>query len=246
MNHKRLRFLILILALEASLYAALQSGSLAQKPQPVAPRRTGNVLAQFSFINSDSLKSWEEKVFKGKTVYQVLGSDDKRFLQSQSRDSSSGLYVKVNYDVTPGLELSWSWKAVAFPKKKEPLKLSNRGEDDFAARLYVIFPSSNFFKSDVIEYLWDENIPAGHFESSPYSERVKLFVIRSGPAPTENDGWVSEKRDIYEDYRKLFGKEPKKALGALALMSDSDNTGTTSEACFGQLALTMERTIVKK
>src|SRR3989338_639213 len=165
MNHRRLRLLILILALEASLYTAIQSGTFVQKPQPAAPR-TGDVLERFSFVSGDSLKAWEEKVFKGKTVYQVLlGPDGKRFLQSQSRDASSGLYMKVNYDASPGLVLSWSWKAVAFPKKKEPLRLSNRGEDDFAARLYVIFPGSNFFKSEVIEYLWDEHIPAGHFES---------------------------------------------------------------------------------
>ncbi len=120
-------------------------------------------------------------------------------------------------------------------------KLANRSEDDFAARVYVIFPGSTFFNTDVIEYIWDESIAEGTVGSSPYSDRVKLFVIRSGRPTEENGGWQIEKRSPYEDYVKLFGKKPKRAIGAVALMSDSDNTGTQSEANFGAIVFKIEK-----
>ena len=48
--------------------------------------------------------------------------------------------------------------------------------------------------------LWDEHIEAGTSASSPFSGLVKLFVIRSGPSPGENGGWMAEERNIYQDY----------------------------------------------
>ena len=105
----------------------------------------------------------------------------------------------------------------------------------------MIFPGSSFFKSDVIEYVWDEIFPVGTAVSSPYSHRIKLFVIRSGAPSLENDGWQEEDRNIHQDYRQLFGKDPGRPVGVVALMSDSDNTGTASAADFSEFTLKMKR-----
>jgi hypothetical protein len=171
----------------------------------------------------------------------VLTENEQGFLKSTSEDASSGLYVKINYEVTPDLYLSWRWRAITFPQKKNPEKLSNRGEDDFAARIYVIFPGSTFFNSNVIEYIWDERLPVGMAASSPFSDRVKLFVIRSG-APPEGAGpeWQVEERNIYQDYVQLYGKPPNRPIGAVALMSDSDNTSTRSESDFGDIVFKLK------
>lgn len=42
--------------------------------------------------------------------------------------------------------------------------------------------------------------------------------------------------DIYEDYRKFFGEEPP-LLGAVALMTDTDNTGEEAVAWYGDITL---------
>jgi hypothetical protein len=75
---------------------------------------------------------------------------------------------------------------------------------------------------------------------------VKLFVIRSGPGPEVSGGWNREERNLYQDYVKLFGKAPKRPLGAIGLMSDSDNTGTVSAADFGDFTLQRVGPEVKK
>ncbi len=252
------RALWLILFLEAALFLTLVSSqcleSFTKIPAPAFPivrgldRGAGSfaILSRFLFQNQDSLKVWEEKIFKGKTNFVVHQESEKGFLSAASRDACSGLYTKVDYEATPDLYLSWKWKAIRFPQKKEPGRLSNKSEDDFAARVYAIFPGSNFFKSNVIEYIWDENIRAGTVTTSPYSERVRLFVIQNGVAVPENDGWREEERNLYEDYRKLFGKEPERPVGVVALMSDSDNTGTQSEADFADFTFKKKSTVANR
>ncbi len=244
---ERTRFLLLVLFLEIALAAALASsearrqsadmGSRARlvRSTPVTQTPAFKALKKFTFENAASLSAWEEKVFKNKTLYTVARSAQRGFLKSVSKNASSGLYTKLNFEVSPDLILSWRWRVITFPQKKIPTELANRRQDDFAARIYVIFPGSNLFNSDVIEYIWDEHVLAGTVGSSPYSERIKLFVVRSGKP--EGDGWRNEERNIYEDYERLFGKKPKRPLGAIALMSDSDNTASVSEADFGEIIL---------
>ena len=61
-----------------------------------------------------------------------------------------------------------------------------------------------------------------------------MVAVESGD---ENAGsWVTEKRNVYEDYRKLFGEEPPE-IGAVALMTDSDNTGGEATAYYGDITL---------
>ncbi|MBI2095016.1 MAG: DUF3047 domain-containing protein [Candidatus Omnitrophica bacterium] len=248
---RRTRFLLLILLLQASLAlamfsvydpncrASLWQGGPGGTKTPAANYGTSagfKVLKRFSFDGEEPLKDWEEKIFRKKTAYTVMREAGRGFLNSASAGASSGLYTKLNLEVSPDLLLSWRWRAIRFPRKKSPDRLSDSRQDDFAARLYVIFPGSNFFNSHVIEYLWDEKVRAGKVESSPFSNKVKLFVLRSGE-PDRKEDWAEEERNIYDDYRRLFGEEPRRPLGALAIMSDSDNTGTTSESDFSEILI---------
>ena len=201
-----------------------------------------DLLEKFVFQAPNSLKVWEEKIFKGKTEYTVVPEGETGLLSARSKSASSGLYKKVKYTVTPELYLSWDWKASEFPKKTDPGKLASRAQDDFAARIYLVFSGATFFTSNVIEYIWDENLPAGTVASSPFSDRVKLFVIRSGEPAKENGGWAREERNIYQDYTALFEAKPGRELEAIALMSDSDNTRSSSQAFFKTIELKLKKT----
>jgi len=48
--------------------------------------------------------------------------------------------------------------------------------------------------------------------------------------------WVSEERNIFEDYRKMFGEEPP-ALGGVAIMTDTDDTQDEATAYYGDISL---------
>ena len=130
--------------------------------------------------------------------------------------------------------ISWKWKVVRFPDKRTRDEQENGWveKDDYAARVYVIFPSWIFTNIKCIEYIWAENLPVGKIITSPYLKNIKLIVVESG---RKNLGqWVFEERNIYEDYKRAFGRRPG-AVGAIALMTDTDNTLSTAEAQYTQI-----------
>ncbi len=60
-----------------------------------------------------------------------------------------------------------------------------------------------------------------------------MVAVESGE---ENSGkWISEERNIVADYRRLFGEEPP-MVGAIAIMTDTDNTGENARAWYDDLA----------
>jgi hypothetical protein len=61
-----------------------------------------------------------------------------------------------------------------------------------------------------------------------------MIAVQSGPSLVGQ--WLEEKRNLLEDYRKCFGEEPPTA-GAVAIMTDTDNTGEQAVAWYGPIRL---------
>jgi hypothetical protein len=84
----------------------------------------------------------------------------------------------------------------------------------------------------VIGYVWDSRAPVGTTLTHPRAPNVRIVVLQSGSGRL--DTWVREQRNVAEDYRMLFGRQPPRA-GKLALMIDSNDTWSGAEAWFGDL-----------
>jgi hypothetical protein len=48
--------------------------------------------------------------------------------------------------------------------------------------------------------------------------------------------WLTETRDIYADWRRLFGGEPPRIAG-IAVMTDTDDTGERAVAYYDAITL---------
>jgi hypothetical protein len=83
-------------------------------------------------------------------------------------------------------------------------------------------------------YVWCNHRTPGAVVISPRSDRVRKLVVQSGAA--QLDQWLDYERDIRADYIKAFG-EPPGALVGVAIMTDSDNTHTTTRAWYGPVRL---------
>jgi hypothetical protein len=83
-----------------------------------------------------------------------------------------------------------------------------------------------------IDYIWESKAPVGTMVPNPYTDRVMMLVVESGSAKL--DQWVSEERNVYEDYKKAFKEEPPMISG-VAIMTDTDNTGETATAYYGDI-----------
>lgn len=190
------------------------------------------VVKPFSFSEENSLKEWEEKIFKGKVVYRIEKDKDLSYVRATSDKAASALYYKIKLDArTARPTARWKWKADKFPVKKTGESLENKNVDDFAARVYVIFPAMFFTNSKVLEYIWAESLPVGSTGTSPYSKNIRLLVLESG----HKDEWMSEERDIRADYLKMFGREPEYSIGAIAFMTNAENTGTSADAMYDEI-----------
>ena len=188
----------------------------------------------FTFSGPDALKEWEEKAFKGKVIYKLEKDEDSYHVRAISNGSASALYYKIKMNAkTMRPVVNWDWKVYKFPVKNNPESLEVENEDDFAARLYVIFPAVFFTNSKVLEYVWAKDLPVGTVGTSPYSDNIKLIVLRSGF--DKDVSWRSEERDVRADYIKLFGKAPEYDMGVVAFMTNSEHTLTNAEATYDNI-----------
>jgi hypothetical protein len=85
-----------------------------------------------------------------------------------------------------------------------------------------------------INYVWAAHMPRGSFAASPYTKNAFVVAVESGDGKAGE--WLTEERNIYEDYRKVFGEEPPH-LGGIAIMTDTDDTGDEVTAWYGDIAL---------
>lgn len=83
-------------------------------------------------------------------------------------------------------------------------------------------------------YVWDNHAEVDSVLTGPRSERVRNLVLESGPAHVGQ--WRHYRRPLAADFRRAFG-EPPGRLMAVAIMTDSDNTGGHAEAWYGDVVL---------
>ena len=85
-----------------------------------------------------------------------------------------------------------------------------------------------------LNYIWENKAPVGTIVSNPFIARVKMIVVESGAARLNQ--WLRYERNIVDDYRKAFGEDPP-AISGIAIMTDTDNTGESAVAWYGNIEL---------
>lgn len=189
----------------------------------------------FSRFTTDGLTGWETKSFKGETEYTIASEGGRTVVRAHSRGTASALFRRVRLAPARFRYLDWSWKIERTIEKGDE---TTRAGDDYAARIYVVFPGRFFWQTRAIAYIWANRLPKEEAIPSPFSGRVMMLVVESGSARAGE--WINEQRDILADYRRLFANEPRD-IGAIAIMTDSDNTGGAATAWYGDISLTSSR-----
>ncbi len=211
------------------LVIALSLFSLLSLPYPVAAK---SIL--LNDYRKGLSKQWEEKSFKGHTRYEVTQEGGEWFVQATSKASASGLYYRVTYDPKEYPFLAWRWKVKNILSKGDARK---KDGDDYPARVYVVFSSFFFWNTKAINYIWANRLPAGQAVPNAFTSNAMMIALQSGPGRAGE--WVEEKRNVLEDYRKLFGEDPPK-VSAVAIMTDTDNTGEEATAWYGPIRILAE------
>ena len=178
---------------------------------------------------------WQLREFTGRAEVELVLGERALAFRLRSTRTSFALYrdVVVSLDEFP--TLAWSWKVAQLPNGGDVRDLRR---DDQAAQVYVVFPRwpAPRTRSDVIGYVWDTTAPVGTALTSPKAPNVKIMVVQSGAAHL--GAWQRQRRNVAADYQALFRRAPPR-VGAIALMIDANDTGSSAEALIGDL--TFER-----
>ncbi len=174
---------------------------------------------------------WESKSFKGLTRYSAGEEAGRRCIRADSKGSASALYYRVRFDLRKYPILRWSWKVDGVIPAGDARKKEG---DDYAARIYVVFPSVLFWQTKALNYIWANKLTKGDAVQNPFTANAVMIAVQSG---NENAGrWMDERRSIFDDFRRYFGSEPPEAE-AVAIMTDTDNTGAEAGGCYGVIKL---------
>ncbi len=172
---------------------------------------------------------WELKEKAGRADVALVESNGIKAVQLRSADTSFSLQRQIQVDVKEYPILTWKWKVNKLPTGGDFRKTKT---DDQAAQLFVAFS-----RTEAIVYLWDSSAPEGLMANAPSPPfiSIKAVVVRSGPKQTGR--WLTEQRNVYEDYRRFFGTDGKAPVASgMRLQINTQHTRTSGESYFAEVA----------
>lgn len=228
------------------LLVAAMCDAFAQAPDP--PRfsalRPGAAPAGWQVVMLSSNKL--------PTEYTLVADEGVVVLRASARNSASLLAWRTDFDPRAFPFLSWRWKVtrpIAGADTRErrnedsPARVmisfsgntaSLRATDRAAGALAEAF-SGHPLPYAVLMYIWGAKVPPESTTTSALTSRIRMIAVSSDE---EGIGrWQSYRRNLAEDYRRVFGEEPGHVT-AIEVMTDTDNTGGVAETFYGDLSVT--------
>lgn len=187
-----------------------------------------------NFDYSETLNSWHPNQTSTKTSYKIQEDSTGTFLSVASAKDDNFLIKEINVDIAKYPYLNWRWRAKVLPKGGNEL---NKSTCDIAASIYIILRASKW-RPQSIKYTWSTSLDVGTQGSSPFAiwpSRSDFIVVESGYDKLGQ--WVNHKINVLEAYKSLYHKTTvdSKLIKALALMTDSDNTESSSAADYDDI-----------
>ena len=211
--------------LRPALFALLLFAAAPALAEPLA-------LGRFSV---GDLEGWQVRHFEGETRYRIVEDEAGKALEAVSDAGASSLYLERGIDLAARPVLEWRWRVEA------PLSVADervKAGDDFAARVYVVAPGEGLFALPIaISYVWSASASVGADWPNPFTSKVRMVAVESGPAHAGE--WRSYRRNLREDFRRLFGREVGELEG-VAVMTDADNSRQRARAWYGDILLRAE------
>jgi len=190
-----------------------------------------NEKIRISQFDKDGIQGWEKHSFKGNTLYTSVNDEEKgQVLKAYSHNSASGLIMKKRIDLAQTPFLNWHWK---IENTLDRLAETMKEGDDFAARIYIIVDGGVFFWNTLaLNYVWSSTMKKSSHWTNPFTSNAKMISIESGNKLSKK--WVQEKRNVRDDLRIAYQKDIR-IIDAIAIMTDTDNSGQSATAYFHNL-----------
>ncbi len=197
--------------------------------------------------------AWQHYPLPGKqpTRFAYTRKDGRDAMAVTAVSSASMLRQKVRIEPAELGEVRFSWKVPALIAQAD---MALRESDDSPVRVVLAFEGDrskfsarNAMLSELaraltgeelpyatLMYVWCNDRAPGTVIHSPRTDRIRKLVVQSGHGQLNQ--WLDYERDIRADYEKAFGEAPG-ALVGIGIMSDTDNTRSTTHAWYGPVRL---------
>lgn len=243
--------------LAAAILLSGCAGHPVERPAAFAPneRSRTHALAVFSANAPGGLPDgWSPLALtrnKKATAYRLVDDDGRTVLHAHAASAASMLMQTVDIDPTDQPWLFWQWRVSSLLERSD--NFHPHGEDS-PVRIVLAFDgdksalpftdqialetrrllSGNELPYATLMYIWERQAPVNTVIDNARTGRVKKIVAASG---SEGAGtWRRFVRNIVADYRIAFGEMPGRLVG-IGVMTDTDNTGETIEAWYGDIHL---------
>jgi len=167
---------------------------------------------------------WKPRKDSGKDIYKVAEEPGLRFLHAAVRGLGVQAAKEHEWDLGAYPVLVWSWRPLAFPKGGDERESKT---NDSVLAVYMLVPYSRFAGPKAVKYVWSEKVPAGTRLNSNMG-LTQVRVLRSG-APEKKGEWVEERVNVRDDYKKYFDVNETPKPAGIAVLTDSDDTGSTAQ-----------------
>jgi hypothetical protein len=187
--------------------------------------------------------------FRKPSLYRMVDDAGVTVAEGTADASASGLVEFVDIDPQARPILTWRWK-ITVPV--QGANTTQRSGDDAPARIMLSFAgdvqslpfADRLWFNQVklisgiqipyatLEYVWGAGAPVGTVVVNSYTSRIRTLLVRNTPEPLHQ--WVTEMRDVVEDFRHAFGEEPGR-ITAVSVYTDGDATGQRSQGYYGDL-----------
>ena len=231
------------------------SGCALIPPSPQADRTPSAVaLHQLPLhFSAKDTAQWDKVVLPGKlrTAYQLERQPQGYALQAQAVASASMLRQRLRIAPEHLDRLTFEWRVERLIPGAD---MQHRDTEDSPVRLILVFEGDrqhfspkNAMLSELthsltgepmpyatLMYVWCNQCPPESLIVNPRTDRIRKLAVESGP--DRLGAWLSYSRNIRADFEKAFGEAPGALLG-MGLMTDTDNTGSTTRAWYGKVHL---------
>jgi hypothetical protein len=243
-----------IFLIAASLAAALLGGC-ASLPAPGAGAAASVAGSPWAAAAGQQRRpgSWEHYALPGKRAveFHYVRNEGRDAVAATSVSAASMMRKKLRIEPEELGHVRFSWKV---PELIAQADLALRDKADSPVRIVLAFEGdrSRFSARNAamaelalaltgeqmpyatLMYVWCNLRQPGAVIRSSRTDRVRKLCVESGAANLGR--WLDYERDIRADFERAFG-EPPGALVGIAIMTDSDNTGTRTRAWYGPARL---------
>lgn len=228
---------------------------------PAAPERpvTGLAATPWTIASSATpdAPAWQHYKLPGKqpSQFSYVRKDGRHAMAAHSTSSASMVRRAVRIEPDELGSVRFSWKV---PDLIAQADMALRETDDSPVRIVLAFEGDrsklsgkNTLLSELartltgeempyatLMYVWCNTRQPGSVIVNPRTDRIRTLVVESGSGRLRQ--WVDYERNIRADYEKAFG-EPPGALVGIGIMTDSDNTRSTTQAWYGPVTVEAAR-----